>query len=144
MWTFFRRPVTENLRSFPQSGNGKSEEFSAKCAARWRGHLRPLAATCGHSSGHSLGSLAATCGHSSVGAFCGHLRPLAATCGHLRPLENQILGNLRAQCNIWKFIIQSCSSHHQPGDVHGSFHGFHMSPLSQVTSRRAAEPRSMA
>ena len=76
------------------------------------GHLRPLAATCGHSlgtvwSGH-LRPLAATCGHlrplavthlalSGAAAcgpcleFCGTCgrllqRPLAATCGHLRPL----------------------------------------------------------
>ena len=64
-------------------------------------HLRPLAATCGHSlgaatcghlpslagSGH-LRPLAATRGHLLGAATCGHLRPLAlaATCGHLRPL----------------------------------------------------------
>ena len=65
------------------------------------GHLRPLAllgaATCGHlrppaGSGH-LRPLAATCGHSLGAATCGHSRPLAATCGHLRPLAGS--GHLR-------------------------------------------------
>ena len=52
---------------------------------------RPLAATCGHSSGCEwlLFMRLKHLGHASKAATCGHLRPLdrAATCGHLRPLE---------------------------------------------------------
>ena len=92
-----------------------SFEFMTLCGKG--GHSRPLAATLEERP------LAATCGHSSgcewlqVAAFSeiqiprprvegGHLRPLdrAATCGHLRPLEwLQVAAFLkfkyRAECN---------------------------------------------
>ena len=76
-------------------------------------HLRPLAATCGHSLGHSLG--AATCGHlRPLAATCGHLRPLAATCGHLRPLA-ATCGHLRplaATCGHLRPLAATCPSGH--------------------------------
>ena len=108
-----------------------SFEFMTLCGKG--GHSRPLAATLEERP------LAATCGHSSgcewlqVAAFSeiqiprprvegGHLRPLdrAATCGHLRPLEwLQVAAFLkfkyRAECNpngISKFmkIQKPCGS----------------------------------
>jgi len=81
MWTSFRGLATENVEKFP-----------------WEDVRRPLAATCGHSSGCKRLQMAA-----------GDKRMLAATCGHLRPLaatrvaasgchfQNQITRLLRAQ-----------------------------------------------
>ena len=59
MWKSFRGLAAENVEKFP-----------------WEDVRRPLAATCGHSSGCKWLQVAA-----------GDKRMLAATCGHLRPLE---------------------------------------------------------
>jgi hypothetical protein len=54
-------------------------------------------------------SRAVTCGHSSGRVSCGHLRSFAVTrvAANDRVIENQFSRVLRAQCNIYSFLLKS-------------------------------------